>query len=138
LLDLDNFKQVNDRFGHVEGDKILIETARTLKQEVGKNGFVVRFGGDEFAIVLYDTKDEYMEKLAHSILEKIHHYKFADKISVDKWSVLSVSLGGAICSHPDESERSLFERADKALYQSKNAGKDQYTIYEEVTVEEES
>jgi len=138
LLDLDNFKQVNDRFGHVEGDKILIETARTLKQEVGKNGFVVRFGGDEFAIVLYDTKDEYMERLAHSILEKIHHLKFADKIAVDKWSVLSVSMGGAICSHPDESERSLFERADKALYQSKNAGKDQYTIYEEVTVEEES
>ncbi|MFC9541907.1 diguanylate cyclase [Lysinibacillus sp. NPDC056959] len=138
LLDLDNFKQVNDRFGHVEGDKILIETARTLKREVGKNGFVVRFGGDEFAIVLYDTEDEYMEKLAHSILEKIHHLKFADKISVDKWSVLSVSLGGAICSHPDESERSLFERADKALYQSKNAGKDQYTIYEEVTVGEES
>ncbi|MEB2302375.1 GGDEF domain-containing protein [Lysinibacillus xylanilyticus] len=137
LLDLDNFKQVNDRFGHVEGDKILIETARILKQEVGKNGFVVRFGGDEFAIVLYDTKDEYMERLAHSILEKIHHLKYADTISDDKWSVLSVSMGGAICSHPNESERSLFERADKALYQSKNAGKDQYSIYEEVTVEEE-
>ncbi|MFJ7888954.1 diguanylate cyclase [Lysinibacillus xylanilyticus] len=129
LLDLDNFKQVNDRYGHVEGDKILIETAKTLKQEVGKNGFVVRFGGDEFAIVLYDTKDEHMEKLANSILEKIHHLRYADNVSIDRWSVLSVSMGGAICIHPDESERSLFERADKALYQSKNAGKDRYTSY---------
>lgn len=138
LLDLDNFKQVNDRYGHVEGDKILIETAKTLKQEVGKNGFVVRFGGDEFAIVLYDTKDEHMEKLANSILEKIHHLRYADKVSIDRWSVLSVSMGGAICIHPDESERSLFERADKALYQSKNAGKDRYTSYVKAPTNEKS
>ncbi|KOP72740.1 hypothetical protein AMS59_17725 [Lysinibacillus sp. FJAT-14745] len=138
LLDLDNFKQVNDRFGHVEGDKILIETAKTLKQEVGKNGFVVRFGGDEFAIVLYDTKDESMEKLANSILEKIRLLKYADKVSGDRWSVLSVSMGSAICIHLDESERSLFERADKALYQSKNAGKDQFTSYKEAAADEGS
>jgi len=138
LLDLDNFKQVNDRHGHVEGDKILIETAKTLKQEVGKNGFVVRFGGDEFAIVLYDTKDEHMEKLAKSILEKIHYLRYADKVSIDRWSVLSVSMGGAICIHPDESERSLFERADKALYQSKNAGKDRYTSYVKAPTNKES
>ncbi|MFF2795885.1 diguanylate cyclase [Lysinibacillus xylanilyticus] len=138
LLDLDNFKQVNDRYGHVEGDKILIETAKTLKQEVGKNGFVVRFGGDEFAIVLYDTKDEHMEKLANSILEKIHHLRYADKVSIDRWSVLSVSMGGAICIHPDESQRSLFERADKALYQSKNAGKDRYTSYVKTPTNKES
>jgi len=138
LLDLDNFKQVNDKYGHVEGDKILIETAKTLKQEVGKNGFVVRFGGDEFAIVLYDTKDEHMEKLANSVLEKIHHLRYADKVSIDRWSVLSVSMGGAICIHPDESERSLFERADKALYQSKNAGKDRYTSYVKTPTNKES
>ncbi|MFJ8515980.1 GGDEF domain-containing protein [Lysinibacillus xylanilyticus] len=138
LLDLDNFKQVNDKYGHVEGDKILIETAKTLKQEVGKNGFVVRFGGDEFAIVLYDTKDEHMEKIANSILEKIHHLRYADKVPIDRWSVLSVSMGGAICMHPDESERSVFERADKALYQSKNAGKDRYTSYVKTPTNKES
>lgn len=137
LLDLDNFKQVNDRFGHVEGDKILIETARILKQEVGKKGFVVRFGGDEFAIVLYDTKDEYMEKLADSILDKIRHLKYEDKASIDRWSVLSVSMGGAVCNQSNASERCLFERADKALYQSKNAGKDQYSSYEVITTDEE-
>ncbi|MDM5249822.1 GGDEF domain-containing protein [Lysinibacillus sp. G4S2] len=135
LLDLDNFKQVNDRFGHSEGDKILIETAKILKQEVRGQGFVVRFGGDEFAIVLYDTKHEAMQQLANSILEKIHHLKDEDKVTIDRWSVLSVSMGGTICIHSDETERSLFERADKALYQSKNAGKDQYSSYEEVAAD---
>lgn len=138
LLDLDNFKQVNDQFGHREGDKILIETARILKQEVESNGFVVRFGGDEFAVVLYDAKEETIQQTANSILEKIRHLKYVDKVTIDRWSVLSVSMGGAICIHPDESERSLFERADKALYQSKNAGKDQYSSYEEVAAEQES
>jgi len=131
LIDLDNFKLVNDQFGHGAGDKILIDTARILKQEVGNNGIVVRFGGDEFAIVLYDTKSENMRQLANSILDKFRHYKHVDNANIDQWSVLSVSMGGAICHHPDESERSLFERADKALYQSKNAGKDQYTSFEE-------
>ncbi|MFJ7731027.1 diguanylate cyclase [Lysinibacillus sp. NPDC097231] len=138
LIDLDNFKQVNDQFGHVEGDKILIETARILKQEVKKSGFVVRFGGDEFAIVLYDTNEEYMQQLANSILEKIRYLKYGDNAINDKWSVLSVSMGGAICTKTDELEKSLFERADTALYQSKNAGKDQYSSYDEVATEVES
>lgn len=119
LIDLDNFKQVNDQFGHGAGDKILIDTARILKQEVGNDGFVVRFGGDEFAIVLYDAKSESMWQLANSILGKFRHYKHVDNVNIDQWSVISVSMGGAICHHLDESERSLFERADKALYQSK-------------------
>ncbi|WP_249664341.1 GGDEF domain-containing protein, partial [Lysinibacillus sp. D4B1_S16] len=55
LIDLDNFKHVNDPFGHVKGDQILVGTAKILKKVVKKEGFVVRFGGDEFAIVLYDT-----------------------------------------------------------------------------------
>lgn len=55
----------------------------------------------------------------------------------EKWSVLSVSMGGAIYHHVEETEMSLFERADKALYQSKNAGKDQYSSYAEVAADED-
>ncbi len=133
LIDLDNFKQVNDQFGHAEGDRILIETAKILNQEVKSKGFVVRFGGDEFAIVLYDTKENQLEQLANSILEKIRQIKFED-VKMQSWSVLSVSMGGATCEEMNESEISLFERADKALYQSKKAGKDQYSKYNEVAV----
>ncbi|EON71599.1 GGDEF domain-containing protein [Lysinibacillus sphaericus] len=131
LIDLDNFKQVNDQFGHAEGDRILIKTAEILNQEVKNKGFVVRFGGDEFAIVLYDTEENQLEQLANSILEKIRKIK-NDNVNIQSWSVLSVSMGGAICEEMNESEMSLFERADKALYQSKNAGKDRYSKYNEV------
>lgn len=72
---MDNFKQVNDRFGHAEGDRILIETAKILKDVVRTEGFVVRFGGDEFAIVLYDTNNEHMVQVASAILEKIRRLK---------------------------------------------------------------
>ena len=55
----------------------------------------------------------------------------------EKWSVLSVSMGGAIYNHAEDTEMSLFERADKALYQSKNAGKDQYSSFAEVGADED-
>lgn len=135
LIDLDNFKQVNDQFGHVEGDHILVETARILKRVVKQSGFVVRFGGDEFAIVLYDTTEEKMQHMAEAILTQIRSVKYDDHAS-EKWSVLSVSMGGAIYNHAEDTEMSLFERADKALYQSKNAGKDQYSSYAEVAADE--
>ncbi|WP_338651753.1 GGDEF domain-containing protein [Lysinibacillus sp. Y5S-8] len=136
LIDLDNFKQVNDQFGHVEGDRILIETAMILKHVVKNNGFVVRFGGDEFAIVLYDTTEQQMQQIAKAILTQIRTVKYEGYAS-EKWSVLSVSMGGAIYHHAEETEMSLFERADKALYQSKNAGKDQYSSYAEVAADED-
>ncbi|WP_155592702.1 GGDEF domain-containing protein [Lysinibacillus cavernae] len=136
LIDLDNFKQVNDQFGHVEGDYILIETARILKHEVINNGFVVRFGGDEFGIVLYDTTEQHMQQVAETILAQIRTVKHEGH-AIEKWSVLSVSMGGAIYNHAEDTEMSLFDRADKALYQSKNAGKDQYSSYAEVAADED-
>lgn len=132
LVDLDNFKQVNDQFGHVEGDTILIETARILKQVVKNNGFVVRFGGDEFAVVLYDTTELHMQQIANAILTQIRAARYRGK----QWSVLSVSLGGAVY-HREDTETTLFKRADHALYQSKHAGKDQYSSYAEVAATKE-
>lgn len=133
LIDLDNFKQVNDQYGHVEGDHILIETALILKRVVKNNGFVVRFGGDEFAIVLYDTTEQHMQQIAEGILTQIITVQYEGRTS-EKWSVLSVSMGGSLYLAED-TEMSLFERADKALYQSKNAGKDQYSSYQEVAAD---
>lgn len=134
LIDLDNFKQVNDQFGHAEGDKVLIETGRLLNQAVKNEGFVVRLGGDEFAIVLYDTDDDEIQQFANTILQNFRHLKYTDTKS---WGVLSVSMGGAIFENMVESEMNLFVRADQALYQSKNAGKDQYSSYDEVAAAKE-
>lgn len=134
LIDLDNFKQVNDRFGHAEGDKVLIETGKILNHTVKNEGFVVRLGGDEFAIVLYDTDDYEIQKFAHTILQNFHNLKYTD---AESWDILSLSIGGAIFENVKESEMSLFVRADQALYRSKNAGKNQYSSFGEVAADKE-
>ena len=132
LIDLDNFKQVNDQFGHAEGDKVLIETASVLNQATKNEGFVVRLGGDEFAIVLYDTNDYNIQQLAEAILPKIRSIKYTN---LDGLAMLSVSMGGAVYENVVESEMSLFVRADQALYRSKNAGKNCYSSYDEVAAD---
>lgn len=128
LVDLDNFKQANDQFGHAIGDKVLIETAKVLSQAVGKDGFVVRLGGDEFGIVVYHATEGKLAALGETVLTEIRNLKHKSKRE-DVWSLLSVSLGGAISDNPGENELSLFERADRALYKSKNSGKDRYSSY---------
>ena len=132
LIDLDNFKQVNDHFGHAEGDKVLIQTASVLNEVTKNKGFVVRLGGDEFAIVLYDADTNIIQHLAESILQKIRHFKFTNTKS---WSTLSVSIGGAIYDRVNESDINLFVRADQALYRSKNIGKNCYSFYEEAVTD---
>lgn len=134
LIDLDNFKQVNDYFGHVEGDKVLIQTASILNEATKNKGFVVRLGGDEFAIVLYDADDNIIQQLAESILQKIRNFKSTNTRS---WATLSVSIGGAIYDRVDESEINLFVRADQALYRSKNIGKNCYSCYDEVVADQD-
>ena len=128
LIDLDNFKQANDQFGHSIGDRVLIETAEALSQAVGNDGFVVRLGGDEFGIVVYHATEGKLAALGETVLAEIRNLKYKSK-SGEVWSLLSVSLGGAISDGPGENEPSLFERADRALYKSKNSGKDRYSSY---------
>lgn len=126
LVDLDNFKQANDQYGHAVGDKVLKELTSALHDVTGLDGFVVRLGGDEFGIVLEETDEQDMQKKANALLHKVRQLKHqTDRMAV--WTHLSVSIGGAISRDPQEVEVDLFIRADEALYSSKNAGKDQYT-----------
>ncbi|MEG0260888.1 MAG: GGDEF domain-containing protein [Lysinibacillus sp.] len=127
LVDLDNFKQVNDQFGHTKGDFVLIEAAKVFEDVVKKDGFVARFGGDEFAIVVQDATPEKLREIGHNILEQFSHYK-NENLGKDEWEVLSVSIGGALYDEQDEMEVELFVRADQALYRAKNNGKNQYAM----------
>ncbi|MEK4230258.1 GGDEF domain-containing protein [Solibacillus sp. FSL H8-0538] len=135
LVDLDNFKLANDRFGHAVGDKVLIDTADALAKVIGNNGFVVRLGGDEFGIVVNNVNEQQLERIANAVLRKIRSFKYQTQ-ETDVWAYLSVSMGGAISTDPNEKEIDLYVRADLALYQSKEAGKDQYSMNELVVVME--
>lgn len=125
LIDLDNFKAINDQHGHNEGDEVLKEVARVLKRYNSKTQFAVRFGGDEFAMIVEKATSQQLETISQEIIAAVKHLLTAPNRK--HWDVLSVSIGGALQQEPKEEERVLYERADATLYLSKNNGKDRYS-----------
>ena len=116
VLDLDNFKQANDRYGHQLGDQILVRFAQLLLDCIRGTDQAFRFGGDEFAIIL----DEQAKDCARFVAERLQQAVLGSEIA-QKYSV-GVSIGYAVFDKAD-STTSLFARADKALYDAKHAGK---------------
>lgn len=124
MFDLDHFKQVNDRFGHAHGDRVLERFADVLRQELRRSDVASRIGGEEFCVVLIDIDQE----LAKTIAERIRK-AFADlAIAIDdKGLIATVSIGLAIPT-TEEDFSALLNRADAALYQAKNAGRNQVRL----------
>ena len=124
LIDIDDFKIVNDTYGHLAGDRILIFLAKLLNSSLRDGDKVFRFGGEEFLILLNRSTDNACESIAHRIIENVRSnnllYK-ANKINI------TLSIGSARFQEGDTFE-SLIERADKALYKAKSNGKDQLVI----------
>ena len=117
LLDLDNFKDINDQYGHLMGDKVLINFAKKSKGLFRDTDYLARFGGDEFIAVLPDTSVEQAQTIANRI-------NVAGKFSDPQWSV-SIGIAGFIESDTFET---ILSRADDALYQAKFSGKNQTHI----------
>ncbi|MGL5989149.1 sensor domain-containing protein [Cetobacterium sp.] len=122
FLDLDNFKNLNDNFGHQHGDEILIEFGEDLKK-ICKDGFISRIGGDEFVIVWKGktTKDTIIENA-----DKIVDILAGKKI---KFTKLSASIGIVTGNTGEENVDDLLIKGDLALYKAKNQGKNQYVFY---------
>ncbi|MBD5426612.1 MAG: GGDEF domain-containing protein [Treponema sp.] len=125
LIDMDNFKYINDTYGHAGGDTALKELARILKSTFRKSDYVARIGGDEFAAVLPDYKaltgDIVVQKIA-SVNEQLANMK-------DGIKPVSVSVGAAFS--PTGYSEELYKKADKALYKTKEQGKRGCHFYEE-------
>lgn len=116
ILDLDNFKQVNDQFGHHEGDKVLIAFTQTLTHCLRDTDFAFRFGGDEFCCLLPDTTAPTIQTIAERINAAVSHDKLLHKHHV------SCSIGSTVYQSQDTSA-AIFSRSDAALYQAKNNGR---------------
>ena len=139
LLDIDDFKLVNDALGHEAGSAVLRETAEVLREvtrstdvtarpgEAVPGPLVGRYGGDEFEVLLAETGRDGMRAVADRILEQVRGRRFQ---ASDREVDLRVSIGGA--TYPDDAAdaRSLFLKADEALYQAKKAGKDRFWTWE--------
>ena len=123
ILDLDNFKQINDRYGHLKGDEVLKLLAESLKNTFSNGEFLGRLGGDEFLVFVQRASekkalDEKMKRLFEE-MEKIQGIS------------LACSAGIVFVKHENFSYREAIKKADLALYKSKEKGKNRYSYYEE-------
>lgn len=117
VIDVDHFKEVNDEYGHETGDLMLKHVASLLESSFRSSDYVIRFGGDEFVVILTELKYENMS----SIEKKFDHINAALKNPDDKLPPVSVSVGLAFS--PQGFTEDLFSRADQALYRAKGRGR---------------
>jgi diguanylate cyclase (GGDEF)-like protein len=119
MLDIDDFKKINDGYGHDVGDRVLVEVAKRLRDQSQGHNFA-RLGGEEFAVAAQVADIAAAQALARSIV---------DAIGSTQAYGLSLSISVGLASHePDESMFSLMRRADLALYDAKSAGKNRYVV----------
>ncbi|MUV38319.1 Diguanylate cyclase [Lentibacillus sp. JNUCC-1] len=123
MMDLDNFKQVNDYLGHDEGDRMLREVARIINENLTAKDQAFRFGGDEFLIVVIDTN----RSGAHEVADKIAHDVQRLIAENQAWANLHISASLGLSFAPDDGTNveQLCKKADIAMYQSKYATKHQ-------------
>jgi diguanylate cyclase (GGDEF)-like protein len=127
LLDLDDFKSVNDNFGHDHGDMLLQDVAQSLRSTVRASDSVIRFGGDEFIILIEDSKHvsdivATAEQLVNSLRRNFQIGEFQ--------AYVTCSCGIAIFPHDGEDALTLIKHADTAMYRAKNAGRNTFCIYD--------
>lgn len=124
-VDLDNFKAVNDNYGHAEGDLLLKEVANVLTRSVRQTDLVGRMGGDEFIVYLTNVNNK---KTAEKVAAKLCTAVSALSLEKDEWSDITASFGVAF-GNSKSTWASLYHQADVALYNAKEKGKNQYCIY---------
>lgn len=125
LLDIDDFKQINDSYGHPIGDRVLLATAQKCNQNIRKEDFLARYGGEEFAILLPGANLENATNKARQICQSLAktQYKLDNK---KKGKMVSVTVSIGISAYrTGDTVAGLVDRADKALYSAKQAGKNQ-------------
>ncbi len=129
FVDLDNFKPVNDNFGHSAGDKLLKEVAKRMRLVIRDDDILARIGGDEFTVLLTKLKKTDNAKMvAHKIIQNISNPYYIESHHIK----IGCSIGIAIFpDHAAETEE-LLSKADAAMYQAKESGKNQAVVYSEL------
>lgn len=128
LLDLDHFKPVNDVYGHVAGDAVLIEVAARITAIVGDSGTVARMGGDEFACVVFcELSSDAPARMAGQLLRSLQEPMLLDGVRVQ----LSATIGIARAPHDGLTASSLLHGADLAMYKGKREGRGIYHFFDE-------
>lgn len=129
LFDLDNYKQINDTFGHDCGDQVLVEVAEIMTKRFRSSDIVGRMGGDEFVVLLRNMRScQYAEKLIKELSDRIRRTYTKDGKNV----TLSASIGVTRAPNDGYTFADLYKKADEALYYVKEHNKDGYKYYEDL------
>ncbi|MBQ9119071.1 MAG: GGDEF domain-containing protein [Lachnospiraceae bacterium] len=126
MIDIDDFKNVNDTYGHMTGDEVIVKTAELFKRYVGERGYVGRFGGDEFFVITDNIADE--ESLTY-MLKTIRKNLSWDCRDIVPDFEITTSIGVACYPEAGKTYDELLMIADKCLYLAKTKGKNRYIIY---------
>lgn len=128
IIDIDNFKKVNDVYGHLYGDKVLARIGKKLKEVVGDGGIIGRIGGDEFIVAFFDIMDEnYLRGILRSIRTQIK-WEFVNDFADFN---ITCSIGASQYPKNGTNYDELFKKADYCLYIAKEKGRDRYVFFRE-------
>jgi diguanylate cyclase (GGDEF)-like protein len=132
MLDIDKFKNINDTYGHSIGDIVLVELSNILQKSLRKSDLICRYGGEEFVALLPDTNTENAMLVAEEIRKTIEEHKMVQDAQTIK---CTVSLGvSEINISKDKTIEQVLNRADKALYKAKDAGRNRVVLLNKGTV----
>jgi len=128
MIDVDYFKQVNDTFGHDVGDTVLKALAELLKSEIKGSDLAIRFGGEEFMVLLFDVNEENAERIANNL-----RINFSKKHFLANEQSFSKTLSVGIALYPEHIDTPwhAIKFADVALYEAKNSGRNRVVVYRE-------
>lgn len=127
FIDIDNFKKINDTYGHLAGDKVLKMVSNKLKENVRAEDLVCRWGGEEILVALVDSGVDEAKKKAEFLRKRIEDLEIEREKSIKP----TVSIGVAELTEDDDFN-SLIEKSDKAMYEAKRRGKNKVVSFEEI------
>ncbi len=123
MIDIDKFKQVNDTYGHMAGDKVIKTLSHFLKNKLRKMDIVGRYGGEEFAVIMPDTTS----KDAYKVIDKLRK-EFSQILHISEATQFKVTFSSGIASFPEKiGQDEIVEQADQCLYLAKEKGRNQVT-----------
>jgi diguanylate cyclase (GGDEF)-like protein len=134
LLDIDNFKQVNDTYGHLVGDQVLKQLANIIKANVRLADRPIRFGGEEFALLLPETSESKGHTLAERLRKAVEGQPFVCNMENGEDASVEITISLGVADYPDstQNKEALLTAADEALYVAKRSGRNQTVVFRSI------
>lgn len=131
LIDIDNFKLINDLYGHTAGDRLLVALSEMIRAQLPDDSLAARLGGDEFVILLNDTSNARIVALGSALREQFHQ---AASQAFATPEAVTLSIGASLFDTPPASLAALIEQGDEALYESKRGGRNRIRLVDRTAV----